>query len=260
MKAFLFPHALLLPAPLYRAALHKEELVARACLEKWLSQVEDPEQLGFLQHKLIGLVMDRFPGAFRDHAHVGVFENIARQARLRAHVAASELITTLQHQDWPAVNVVALGETYERFALVTDLSSHLETLELAVAELDFDQTVQAFQAQGFVTVSLPRQARGRGIRITSLRATHLNLTVRLLGMTILPTPLNSHEKSVRLMMMSQEAYRTFMKSRQASLLRRRDQILFDWYHLSLHGVDIAAFSKKTTSRWFRWQAAQIMGF
>ncbi len=255
MRAFLYPHTLLAGQAAYVAALHRDNRLARHALRDWLS-ICDPESLKFAEHKLIGTSVDRFPDLLSGSPKGGVFANVARQARLRAHYAERSLNTLFQVPPLSDFEFIAVGETHERLVLADGMQSQMEALEFAVNDRQLERILQSLKAVGFTPAFPPRRAWGRRARLAFLTSSASTLGIRLLS---LEDPPHSETGVGGIGRMSADAHARFMRSRLVSLLGRRDQVLFDIWHLRHDGSSTLDLIRRLVPPYFRRTAAAVLG-
>ncbi|MBJ6989243.1 hypothetical protein [Devosia sp. MC521] len=230
MRAYLHPNVLLADQTYYKAALHRDDVTARACFDLWLDRF-DAEKIVFNEHKLLALAARRFPDMAARSAHSGVIANITRQANLRAHVANAELTRLTSNPSISRFSLVPIGETHHRLKLAATDHTHMESIELAVKHAALRAIVVALSGIGYELICPIKQAPWQPACLAILQSrTYPTLSVRVVGLRKLPehVPIPDHFQLGCIM--TAEGYRDFMSSRHVRLLRRRDQLVFDMAH------------------------------
>ena len=225
MRAYLLPHRLLAPKGLYVAALHCDDVVARAACARWLERL-DVDALAYLQRKLIGMIAHRFEADIAAHSQGGVIRNIARQGRLRGHANLGNLRKTLTHPSVAGLGLVAVGELRDWLLSPTDCPGDCDMLELVVDQGGWTTATAALIDAGWV-ISVPQRRvldYPRSVALFSQPAGPA--TLRLTGLALAPADKSPIVGYGGLHAMTDAAHVAFMQSRQSSLLRRRDQVLF----------------------------------
>ncbi|HMS25919.1 MAG TPA: hypothetical protein PKC80_00895 [Burkholderiaceae bacterium] len=261
MRAALFPYRLLAPLNLYIAALHQDNTVARAAFFKWLRQFS-AEQIDFQQHKLISLLGLRFTNEIADSIHAGIIQNIGRQGRLRAHANLGELRQALTAPGLEQYDLIALGEIRE--CLLSDPAElgDCDSLELAIEQSDRDAAVECFQSVGWEIQNVPITSHGQQAIVVNLLKHGSKASLRIFGVSNLSQDKAQFKHYKALGVMTKTGHAAFMRSSAASLLSRRDQILFDIYRARLsrtaaHGV--SGIEVNDLPLLFRWVGKKILG-
>lgn len=233
MRAFLAPHMLLTAPVAYAAALHSDKATAENALNRWIEAL-DPEQMEFAQHKLAGIALIRHRDRLAPHPLFGLLQNIQRQARLRAHLAERHLRAIV---DGAEVPVVALGESHERLVLCPDRTSDLDHPALGLRLQDLADLTSRAEAQGYRMTAGPRRAPLRGVVTVLFSHTKAPLCLRLLAFDRLPPLAGPIAGLEPLQALTPQAHVRFICSRQAGILTRRDQIVFDFFRCRALGAD-----------------------
>jgi hypothetical protein len=228
MRAVLFPYRLLAPLNLYIAALHRDKTTAQTAFIKWLNQFAT-EHIAFDQHKLIGLLSLRFADEIADSIHAGVIQNIGRQGRLRAHANLGELRQALSVPGIARYDLVALGEIRECLLADPAELGDCDSLELAIEQSDRDAAVECFQSVGWEIQNATSASLGRQAIVVNLLKKQSKVSLRIFGVSNLCQDKVQFKHYKGLGMMTKTGHAAFMRSSAASLLTRRDQILFDIY-------------------------------
>lgn len=213
----------------YVAALSPGDKIAASAFDSWTAGL-DPEEIDFPQHKLISIAYDRFGDQLAGRPLDGVFRNIQRQARLRAHVNFAAMSQLLGDELLKPFTIIAIGETRERLAAGEKAVSGFDMVEWAVPMADFADLVHVLERSGLKPMQSPRPAIARGAVITRMQG-QLKTVFRIVGLSSSPTELEQSEGHENLFVMAPSAYWSFMTTRRASLIVRRDQILFDLVQL-----------------------------
>ncbi len=225
MRAYLFPHRLLAPKGLYVAALHCNDAVARAACANWLDRL-DVGAVPYLQHKLIGMIANRFAADIAAHTHGGVIRNIARQGRLRGHANLGNLRKMLMDPAVAGLGLVAVGELRDWVLSAPDCPGDCDVLELAVDQGGWTKATSALLNAGWV-ISAPQHRLfdyPRSVVLFGQPAGPATLRLSALALARAQTcPIVGYPG---LNVMTMAAHTGFLQSRKASLLRRRDQVLF----------------------------------
>jgi hypothetical protein len=255
VRAFLFPHRLVAPKPVYLAALHSEEAVAFAAFESWAKGL-DVEQITYPAHKLIGLIAARFGGHLGRFQHGGVLQNIARQGRLRAHAQLAVLRGLLGTDAVGGIGLVAIGGLRERLVAVPEIAGDVDNLELCLPLAKWDQGLAALAAAGWQ--AKVQRPRARNALVGQLHHPSAAMPIRLTGLPIADGDLRPLSDHAGLSIMSDGAHVAFLRSRSASLLLRRDQGLFDVFTARMSG-GIPGIVTGDLPWLFRRTARQVLG-
>ena len=238
MHAFFFPHQLLAPINLYISALHRNPLTAHAAFETWINQL-DIGKIDFVQHKLIGLVAARHANALVDHNHAGVLLNIRRHGRLRAHSNLSILRNFLNTPGVSDLGLIAIGEIREcLFAGLSDIGD-LDTFELAISATQLNAALEGLPIAGWEIQHPPIRPRGRNVSLINFYNPLLKVFLKIIAIDHPSTDNQPFTNYKGISVLTDASHSSFMRSRAAGLLARRDQFLFDIYRArqTLHASD-----------------------